>query len=150
MEQGPIRLLALYPICTQKGGSAEWAGTTSHSSGGFKGCKCTPLWWLVMYFFIHNCTSPSNDYAAVACSSGMQQQQPGTVHSRISSLLISRRLTRPRVASRYSARTFSYFKQLSYQYQSVATIITCVTNALMTGSGRGNPKIFGCASCARG
>ena len=29
----------------------------------------------------------------------MQQQQPGTVtHSRISSLLISRRLTRPRVA----------------------------------------------------
>ena len=33
----------------------------------------------------------------------MQQQQPGTVtHSRISSLLMSRRLTRPRVASRYS------------------------------------------------
>ena len=47
-------------------------------------------------FCVHNCTSPSNDYAAVACSSGMQQQQPGTVtHSRISSLLISRRLTRP-------------------------------------------------------
>ena len=36
---------------------------------------------------------------------GMQQQQPGTVtHSHISSLLISRRLTRPRVASRYSVR----------------------------------------------
>ena len=35
----------------------------------------------------------------------MQQQQPGTVtHSRISSLLISRRLTTPRVASRYSVR----------------------------------------------
>ena len=35
----------------------------------------------------------------------MQQQQPGTVtHSSISSLLISRRLTRPRVASRYSVR----------------------------------------------
>ena len=35
----------------------------------------------------------------------MQQQQPGTVTlSRISSLLISRRLTRPRVASRYSVR----------------------------------------------
>ena len=35
----------------------------------------------------------------------MQQQQPGTVtHSRISSLLISRRLTRPRVTSRYSVR----------------------------------------------
>ena len=35
----------------------------------------------------------------------MQQQQPGTVtHSRISSLLISRRLNRHRVASRYSVR----------------------------------------------
>ena len=35
----------------------------------------------------------------------MQQQQPGTVtHSRISSLLISRRLTSPRVSSRYSVR----------------------------------------------
>ena len=31
---------------------------------------------LVVYFCVHNCTSPSNDYA---CSSGMQQQQPGTV-----------------------------------------------------------------------
>ena len=37
-------------------------------SGRFRGCKCTPLWWLVMYFCVHNCTSPSNDYAAVACS----------------------------------------------------------------------------------
>ena len=54
------------------------------------------------------------------CSSGMQQQQPGTVaHSQISSLLISRRLTRPRVASKYSVRT-----------------------ANMTGSGRGSQKIF--------
>jgi len=44
----------------------------------------------------------------------MQQQQPGTVvHSRISSLLISRRLSRPRVASRYSVQTSSYFKQLT-------------------------------------
>ena len=42
------------------------------------------------------------------CRSGMQQQQPGIVtHSRISSLLISRHLTRPRVASRYSVRTSS-------------------------------------------
>ena len=30
------------------------------------------------------------------------------------------------------------------RYQSVATIIVCVTNALITGSGRGNPKTFGC------
>jgi len=43
--------------------------------------------------------------------SGMQQQQPGTVtHTHISSLLISRRLTKPRVASRYSAQTSSNFK----------------------------------------
>ena len=49
------------------------------------------------------------------------QQQPDTVtHSRISSLLISRRLTRAWVASRYSVRTSN-----------------------VTGSGRGNPKIFG-------
>jgi len=41
----------------------------------------------------------------------MQQQQTVTVtHSCISSLLISRRLTRPRVASRYSVWTSSYFK----------------------------------------
>jgi len=46
--------------------------------------------------------------------SGMQQQQPGAVtHSRISSLLISRRLSRARVASRYSVPTSSYFKQLT-------------------------------------
>ena len=49
----------------------------------------------------------------------MQQQQPGIVtHSRISSLLISRQLTRARVALRYSVRTAS-----------------------VTGSGRGNPKL---------
>ena len=58
----------------------------------------------------------------------MQQQQPGIVtHSRISSLLISRHLTRPTVASRYSVRTSS-----------------------VTESGRGNPKICGCASRASG
>ena len=54
-------------------------------------------------------------------------QQSGTVtHSRISSLLISRRLARPKVTSS-SVRTFS-----------------------VTKSGRGNPKIFGCASRASG
>ena len=41
----------------------------------------------------------------------MQQQQPGTVtHSRISSLRISRRLTRPRVASRYPVWTATWPK----------------------------------------
>ena len=48
-------------------------------------------------------------------------------HSRISSLLISRHLTRPRVASRYSVWTSS-----------------------VTESGRGNPKICGRASHANG
>jgi len=44
----------------------------------------------------------------------MQQQQPGKVtHSHISSLLISRHLTRPRITLRYSVRTSSYFKQLT-------------------------------------
>ena len=58
----------------------------------------------------------------------MQQQQPGIVtHSRISSLLISRHLTRPRVALRYSVWTSS-----------------------VTESGRGNPKICGRALRASG
>ena len=68
--------------------------------------KGTPLWRLVMYFCVNNCTSPSNDYTAVACSNNNQAQL--YTHSRISSLLISRRLTRPRVASRYSVRTFTW------------------------------------------
>ena len=36
------------------------------SSGGF--------WRLVVYFCLHNCTSPSNDYAAVAYSNNNQAQ----------------------------------------------------------------------------
>ena len=41
---------------------------------GVRGHKCTPLWRLVMYFCVHNCTSPSNDHAAVACSNNNQTQ----------------------------------------------------------------------------
>ena len=44
------------------------------------GCKCTPLWRLVMYFCVHICTSPSNDYTAVACSNNNQAQ----LHTHIS------------------------------------------------------------------
>ena len=61
------------------------------------------------------------------CRSGMQQQPGIVTHSRISSLLISRHLTRPRVASRYSVRTSS-----------------------ATESGHGNPKICRRASHASG
>ena len=39
-----------------------------HSSGGFRGCICTPLLLLVLYICVHSCTSPSNDSATVACS----------------------------------------------------------------------------------
>ena len=67
----------------------------------------------------------SGGVRGVQMHSGMQQQQPGIVtHSRISSLLISRHLTRPRVAS--------------------------VRTSSVTGSGRGNPKICGRASRASG
>ena len=49
----------------------------------------------------------------------MQQQQPGTVtHSRISSLLISRHLTRPRVVLRYLVWTSAILD----------TIVMCVMN----------------------
>ena len=71
---------------------------TCVSSGGFRGgkggCKCTPLWQLVMYFCVRTCTSPSNDYTAVAWRNNNQAQ----LHTCISSLLISRCLARPRVA----------------------------------------------------
>ena len=54
---------------------------------GVRGCKCTPLWRLVMYFCVHIWASPSNDYTAVACCNNQAQ-----LHS---SLLISWRLSRP-------------------------------------------------------
>ena len=89
--------------------------------GGKGGANAPPLWRLVMYFCLHNCTSPSNDYAGMACSNN---NHAGIVtHSRISSLLISRHLTRPRVAS--------------------------VRTSSVTGSGRGSPKICGRASASR-
>ena len=88
-------------------------GTVVDLGGGVRGCKCTPLWRLVMYFFVHNCTSLS-----MIMQQWHAQQQPGTVtHSQISSLLISRRLTRPRVAS--------------------------VQTSSMTGSWCGNKKFLG-------
>ena len=52
-----------------------------------------------------------HESTAVACS----KQQPGTdTHSHISFLLISRRLSRPRISSRHSVRTSSYSLLGSY------------------------------------
>ena len=62
------------------------------------------IWNSIIFMFPRKCE---------LCSSGMQQQQPGTVtHSHISSLLIFRRLSRPRVTLRYSVRTSGYFNPL--------------------------------------
>ena len=72
----------------------------------------------------------------------MQQQQPGTVtHSRISSLLLSRRLT--------------IGLELLWDIQfGLAAILNnslaSYQSVVMSESGRGNPNIFGCASCASG
>ena len=71
----------------------------------YQRCKCIPLWWLLMYF-AYMCARVHQ----MIIHSGMQQQQLGTVtHANISCLLISRCLSRPRVALRYSVRTYSYF-----------------------------------------
>jgi len=37
--------------------------------GGVRGVQMHPPLAVVMYFCVHNCTSSSNDYAAVACIS---------------------------------------------------------------------------------
>ena len=121
--------------------------------GGVRGVQMHPPLAASNVFCVHNCTSPSNDYAM---SSGMQQQQPGTVtHSRISSLLISRRLTRPKVASRFSVRPeesatarlgvrdFFCDGPLGSAFQLL--LYECVH---VTESGRGNPKNFRRASRA--
>ena len=69
---------------------------------GVKGVQI-PLWWLVMYFA----------YIFARVHKMIIQQWHAATTTRHSytlrSLLISRRLSRPRVASRYSVRTSSYF-----------------------------------------
>jgi len=60
-------------------------------------------------------------------------------------------LNRPRVALRYSARTSSYFKQLTSKLPvSSDNNYVCYECINVTGSGHGNPKFFGCASCTHG
>ena len=53
--------------------------TTAHSSavadlGGVRGVQMHPPLAASNVFCVHNCTSPSNDYAAVACSNNNQAQ----------------------------------------------------------------------------
>jgi len=80
-----------------------------------------------MYFYAHNCTSPSNDYSAVACSNSNQ------AWSHISSLLISRHLTRLTVVRDAQFGLPAILNNSLASYQSVA----------MTGSWHGNQKIAG-------
>ena len=101
-----------------------------------------------MYFCVNNWTSPSNDYAAVACSNNNQAQ----LHTHVSlpywspdvwlglELLRGIQLGLPAILNN-SLATF----------RSVATIITCVANALTYRKWAWQPpKNFECASCASG
>ena len=60
---------------------------------------------------MHNCLSPSNDYTTVAFSNNNQEQ----LHTHVAVPYWSPNvwLYRPRIASRYSVWTFSYFEQLT-------------------------------------
>ena len=81
----------------------------------------------------------------------MSNNNQAQLHSRISSLLISRRLTRPRVAPRYSARTSSYLNNSLTSYRQGYRSYQCSDNnnyvyyeyINVTESGRGNPKFSG-------
>ena len=66
--------------------------------GGVRGVQMHPPLAASNVFCVHNCTSPSNDYAAVTCSNNNQAQL------QLAYQFLIRRLTRPRVASRYSVR----------------------------------------------
>ena len=90
---------------------------------GVRGCKCTPLWRLVMYFCIHIWVSPSNDYTAVACCNNNQAQ----LHS---SLLISWHLSRP----------IELLRDIQFRLPAILTTLAeCI---YVTKSGRGNPKFL--------
>ena len=79
-----------------------------------------------MYFCIHNCTSPSNDYAAMACGNNNQAQ----LHTHISvpfwspDVWLGLELLRG-----IQFRLPAILNNSLASYQSVATIITCVMNA---------------------
>ena len=76
--EASISDLSLSLACHIHSTSSGWSDIAKVSSGGFKGGKgganAPPFWGLVMYFCVHICTSPSNDYTAVACSNNNQAQ----------------------------------------------------------------------------
>ena len=76
-----------------------------------------------MYFCIHNCTSPSNDFTAVACSNNNQAQL-------------------------YTHVSVPYWSP--DVWLDLELLRDIQFGLLRAGSGRGNPPNFGCASCTSG
>ena len=123
-------------------------------SGGFR-VGSTPLCRLVVYFCVHNCTSPSNDYAAVACSNNNQAQ----LHTHVSvpywspdvwlglELLRDIQFGLPAILNNSLA---SYQSVLNTSILRSDNNYVCHKRIYVTRSGRGNPKIFGCASRTSG
>ena len=54
--------------------SIEAKATSVADLGGVRGVQMHPPLAASNVFCVHNCTSPSNDYAAVACSNNNQAQ----------------------------------------------------------------------------
>ena len=102
------------------------------------GANAPPLWRLVMYFCVHNCTSPSNDYAAVACSNNNQAQ---FTHVSVPYWSPDVWLGLELLWDIQFGLTSILNNSLA-SYQSVATRITCHECINVTRSGCGNPKNF--------
>jgi len=104
-----------------------------------------------MYFWVHNCTSPSNDYVAVACSNNNQAQLCSCVSIPYWSLDVWLGLE---LLRDIQFGLPAILNNSLASYQSVATIITsltCVVNVLTWQEvGVAVQKIFGCTSCING
>ena len=109
---------------------------SSCCSGGFKGCKCIPLWRLVMYFCVHIAMSTSNDYTAVVCSNNNYAQ----LHTHIS-------------VPYWSPDVFlglELLRDIQFGLPGIFSLASCCNKYvhLRAKSGRGNPKFFRRASRA--
>ena len=98
---------------------------------GVRGCKCTHLWRLVMYFCVHICTSPS--YTAVTCSNNNQAQ----LHTHISVPYWS-----PDVCLGLELLPDIQFGLPAILLARTMTIITCVINAFTSRKWAWQPKNF--------